>query len=176
MGNTPKREEGCAECYWDDYADKWRYQSKCPVHGENKYPRPDYRFGGRNCRCTRTGPENTYAISEACPMHGSQDFTSEAPPVAVPACPNCSKPVPECPPECAGHVAPDANTYRPPPTHYAGAGGLDPWAYIRAHGLDYWQGNIIKYVTRAGKKDGESRRKDLEKARDFLNFMIEHES
>jgi hypothetical protein len=107
---------------------------------------PHHAYGSANCRCEKTGPERTWNNALDCPLHGPQD------------------------------VAVAADTYRPPPTHYAGAGGIDPWTFIRAHGLDYWQGNIIKYVTRAGKKDGESKIKDLEKARDFLNYLIEMES
>lgn len=166
----PKREPNCTECYYDDYADKWRYVSTCSVHGENKYPKPNYKFGGYGCKCTKTGPENTYTISSRCGLHAEQDFSSEHP-----VCDNCAKT--ECPPGCAGSAAaPEGgNTYRPPPSHYAGAGGLDPWTFIDAHGLDYWQGNVIKYVTRAGRKDIASRLDDLMKARDFINYMIARE-
>ena len=65
--------------------------------------------------------------------------------------------------------------YDPPPDHYAGSGGLDPWTYIAAHGLDYWAGNVIKYVTRAGRKEIATVEEDLIKARNFLNYMIERE-
>jgi hypothetical protein len=114
-----------------------------------KYERDAHRFGSSNCRCTRTGPENTYSVSEECPLHCEQTFTGEDPP--------------------------EATSYRPPPSHYAGGGGIDPWAFIDAQGLDYWQGNVIKYVTRAGRKEIASRLEDLMKARDFLNYMIARE-
>lgn len=65
--------------------------------------------------------------------------------------------------------------YDPPPEHYRGDGGLDPWRYIEAHGLDYWAGNVIKYVTRAGRKEIATVEDDLIKARNFLNYMIERE-
>lgn len=72
--------------------------------------------------------------------------------------------------------APDVGqSYDPPPDHYAGDGGLDPWAYIAAHGLDYWAGNVIKYVTRAGRKEIASVEDDLIKARNYLNYMIDRE-
>jgi len=38
-------------------------------------------------------------------------------------------------------------------------------------GFNFNLGNVIKYVTRAGLKDDKL--KDLEKARDYLNFEIE---
>lgn len=34
-------------------------------------------------------------------------------------------------------------------------------------------GNVIKYISRAGKKEGEPTIKDLKKARDYINFIIE---
>lgn len=66
-------------------------------------------------------------------------------------------------------------SFDPPPSHYEGDGGLDPWAYIAAHGLDYWAGNVIKYVTRAGRKEIASVEDDLIKARNYLNYMIDRE-
>lgn len=65
-------------------------------------------------------------------------------------------------------------TYRPPPSHYA-ADGIDPWAIWRAFDLNPWEANLVKYVCRAGKKPGESRLKDLLKAKDYLNYLIEQE-
>lgn len=108
-----------------------------------------HMYGSENCRCEQNGPELTWNNSPDCGLHGPQRLAPE--------------------------VATAATAYRPPPSHYAGAGGLDPWAFIDAHGLDYWQGNVIKYVTRAGRKEIASRLDDLEKARDFLNYMIERE-
>lgn len=63
----------------------------------------------------------------------------------------------------------------PPPSHYEGTGGLDPWAYIEAHGLDYWAGNVIKYVTRAGRKEIATVEEDLIKARNYIDYMIDRE-
>ena len=39
--------------------------------------------------------------------------------------------------------------------------------------LNFCLGNVIKYVARAGKKDGNSPLQDLEKARQYLSFEIE---
>ena len=65
----------------------------------------------------------------------------------------------------------------PPPEHYSppDGDGPDPWAYIEAHGLDYWAGNVIKYVTRAGRKDTATVEEDLIKARNYIDYMIKRE-
>lgn len=77
----------------------------------------------------------------------------------------------------AGSSSPKEPTfavYDDPPSHYDG-GGVQPWDVIEAFQLDYWTGNILKYTCRAGKKDGESRLKDLKKIRNFVNKAIELE-
>ena len=51
------------------------------------------------------------------------------------------------------------------PAHYGGED--DPYEAIKvidAWGLGFCLGNALKYIRRAGLKEGESRRKDLEKA------------
>lgn len=68
----------------------------------------------------------------------------------------------------------DPNTYDPPPSHYAGQ-GMDPWAVVDAFGLDFYAGNVLKYLLRAGKKDIAPRLDDLKKARNYLNKLIELE-
>lgn len=53
---------------------------------------------------------------------------------------------------------------------------IQPWDYIAANGLDFFEGNIIKYVTRWRQKGGVE---DLRKARHYLDKLIElqtHES
>ena len=57
------------------------------------------------------------------------------------------------------------------PSHYHGS--VEPWDLIAAQGLDFFSGNIIKYVVRAGKKDGESVLDDLIKAQVYLKKLIE---
>lgn len=71
-------------------------------------------------------------------------------------------------------VAP-ASDYRPPPTHYQGDAGMQPWDVVDAFGLDYYLGTVIKYVCRAGKKDIATKIDDLRKAADFLHKAIELE-
>ena len=53
-------------------------------------------------------------------------------------------------------------------THYRS--GIQHWDFVIANDLDYFQGQITKYVTRWKKKNGI---KDLEKAQHFLEKYIE---
>lgn len=55
------------------------------------------------------------------------------------------------------------------PPHYT-AGGMETINFIEAKGLDYHLGNVVKYITRAGKKADEM--EDLKKARWYLERAI----
>lgn len=55
------------------------------------------------------------------------------------------------------------------PPHYT-KGGVETINFIEAKGLDYHLGNVVKYITRAGKKDDEIQ--DLKKARWYLERAI----
>jgi len=60
------------------------------------------------------------------------------------------------------------------PSHYGG--GDNPYETIRvidAWDLDFYLGNVIKYVSRAGKKDSDKEIQDLEKAKWYLQKKIE---
>lgn len=57
------------------------------------------------------------------------------------------------------------------PSHYTD-GKIEVSDYISDKKLDFFLGNVIKYVSRAGKKDGQSVLKDLEKARWYLDRKI----
>ena len=63
-------------------------------------------------------------------------------------------------------------TPRPNVSHYQSA-GIEPIDYINSHNFNFNLGNAIKYISRCGKKEGESVTKDLKKAIDYLNFEIE---
>ena len=54
-------------------------------------------------------------------------------------------------------------------THYFNP--IQPWDIIRAWELNYWEGNIVKYVLRHKSKN---KVEDLEKARHYLNYLIEN--
>lgn len=57
------------------------------------------------------------------------------------------------------------------PPHYQGY--FQPIDLINAQNLNFNLGNVVKYVCRAGKKQGENILSDLEKAKDYINFEIE---
>lgn len=60
------------------------------------------------------------------------------------------------------------------PTYYGGAD--DPYEAIKvieAWNLGFHLGNTVKYISRAGKKDGNSATQDLKKALFYLNREIE---
>jgi hypothetical protein len=56
----------------------------------------------------------------------------------------------------------DGNHYKNKP--------IQPWDYIAANELGFFEGNIVKYVTRWREKAGVS---DLRKARHYLDKLIE---
>ena len=49
---------------------------------------------------------------------------------------------------------------------------IQPVEYIHANGIGYFEGNVIKYVTRWKDKGGIA---DLEKARHYIDLLIEFE-
>jgi hypothetical protein len=57
------------------------------------------------------------------------------------------------------------------PNHYR-QGSIEVWDFIVDQQLDYLEGNIVKYVTRAGKKDNESRLDDLLKAQAYIHKAV----
>jgi hypothetical protein len=57
------------------------------------------------------------------------------------------------------------------PDHYT-AGGIETIDFILAKGLDYNLGNVVKYVSRAGKKDKGKYLEDLQKAKAYLQWAI----
>lgn len=64
----------------------------------------------------------------------------------------------------------DDNTNSTPP-HYQGT--IQPIDIINAQNLNFNLGNVVKYVCRAGKKQGENVLSDLEKAKNYINYEIE---
>ena len=49
---------------------------------------------------------------------------------------------------------------------------VQPVEYIHANGIGYFEGNVIKYVSRWRSKNGI---KDLEKARHYIDLLIQLE-
>ena len=58
------------------------------------------------------------------------------------------------------------------PPHYA-ENKIEPIDYIISNGLNFCEGNVIKYITRWRKKGGVE---DLKKAKQYIDFMIEKET
>ena len=59
------------------------------------------------------------------------------------------------------------------PSHYK-AGEFDVISFCQIHNINFELGNVIKYVTRAGRKENNSELQDLFKAREFLNRRIKY--
>lgn len=58
------------------------------------------------------------------------------------------------------------------PQHYNN--GIEVWDYLYSHQLDFFEGNIVKYVTRWKHKNGIE---DLRKAKEYLDKLIDlHEN
>ena len=58
------------------------------------------------------------------------------------------------------------------PSHYCD-GGIETLDFIVAKKLDFFLGQVCKYISRAGKKDPAKELEDLQKARFYLNRKIE---
>ncbi len=56
------------------------------------------------------------------------------------------------------------------PKHYQ-RGKIQVWDFIADQGLDFFSGNVIKYVCRAGHKEDELT--DLKKAKAYIDKRIE---
>ncbi len=54
------------------------------------------------------------------------------------------------------------------PNHYNK--GIEMWDYAHSHNLDFFEGNIVKYVTRWKDKNGIE---DLKKAKQYLDKLID---
>ena len=57
------------------------------------------------------------------------------------------------------------------PKHYR-QGDIEPWDFIISQKLGFLEGNVIKYITRAGKKGSESRFDDLLKAQAYIHKLV----
>ena len=59
------------------------------------------------------------------------------------------------------------------PNHYK-TDSIDVIDFCKIYDLNFNLGNVCKYISRAGKKDGESTLKDLKKALDYLQREIKY--
>lgn len=58
------------------------------------------------------------------------------------------------------------------PAHYT-YGEIEPKDAIRDWNLNFNLGNVVKYIVRAGRKDGNTILDDLRKAKQYIDFEIE---
>lgn len=61
------------------------------------------------------------------------------------------------------------------PNYYRGRSGQDVFDLVDDFELDFYSGNILKYVIRAGRKS-PTKLDDLLKARTYINRLIELET
>lgn len=59
------------------------------------------------------------------------------------------------------------------PAHYCKGRKYEPKDVIHDWGLNFNLGNAVKYISRNGRKDGNSVLQDLMKARQYLDFEID---
>ena len=59
------------------------------------------------------------------------------------------------------------------PIHYT-RGSIEVWDFIRDQGLNYFRGNAIKYICRAGFKSPQTEIEDLKKAIHYLENELHH--
>lgn len=59
------------------------------------------------------------------------------------------------------------------PEHYRGGRKYEPKDVIRDQGLNFNLGNVVKYVSRYGRKADNPMLQDLIKARTYLDFEID---
>ena len=59
------------------------------------------------------------------------------------------------------------------PSHY-NRGSIQVWDFIRDQGLNYFRGNAIKYICRAGFKSPQTEIEDIKKAIHYLENELQH--
>lgn len=57
------------------------------------------------------------------------------------------------------------------PAHYT-QGSVEVWDFIHEQGLDYFLGNAMKYICRAGKKSPDTKVEDILKAISYLEKEV----
>lgn len=56
---------------------------------------------------------------------------------------------------------------------YYNEGNIETWDYIQQQNLNFFLGNAVKYISRAGKKDPATYIEDLQKAINYLQKEIQ---
>lgn len=57
------------------------------------------------------------------------------------------------------------------PDHYQ-KGSIQVWDFITDQELGFLEGNVVKYICRAGSKDGESKLDDLLKTQAYIHKLV----
>ena len=57
------------------------------------------------------------------------------------------------------------------PDHYQ-QGSIQVWDFIADQELGFLEGNVVKYICRAGSKDGETKLDDLLKAQAYIHKLV----
>ena len=70
------------------------------------------------------------------------------------------------------HIEPESSPDKYDPQHYQ-RGKIQVWDFVADQKLDFFKGNVVKYVCRAGTKSGESELDDLMKAKVYVEKAIE---
>lgn len=102
-------------------------------------------------------------IDSTSPFERKMDNQYKPPPETI-ACARCWKPVSAC--ECFNLDADPIN-----PSYYRD-GKIEVADFIADKNLNFFCGNVVKYVCRAGKKDPSTHIQDLEKAQWYLEGEI----
>ena len=66
----------------------------------------------------------------------------------------------------------DKNKNKQPDNSHYTRGGIEPWTYIQANDLNFFEGSVVKYITRWRHKNGVE---DLRKARVYIDELIRQE-
>ena len=61
------------------------------------------------------------------------------------------------------------------PSHYCEGRKYEPMDVIADWDLDFFLGSALKYIARAGRKPGCSKEQDLEKAIEYLQYVVDQE-
>lgn len=61
------------------------------------------------------------------------------------------------------------DSYNVKPNYYYK--GISPFSYIESNNMNFFEGNVIKYITRYKDKGGKE---DLLKAQEYLNYIIQN--
>lgn len=136
--------------------------------------------GGPFCRCPMEFPERQTVppLAMQCAFCYHSANMHEGPESVEKSCTSCSCEVFVMP--VFRHLPPEVRAAEAgtSPTRESQVGGnhykrfkIQPWDVIDEYGLDFYRGNVVKYLLRAGHKGVKL--EDLKKARHYLDRVIE---